>query len=149
MDEKIKDLEKARIELKKVIDEFPEGRREEILFDKWSLKDTLSHFSGWNMLRVQQIKDFLVGNPVTWLEDWDGFNWENVNSRRSKTYDEVYAEFVKSMDDVIKGFQSIPQDMVENPWWPGHPYNALSSIQTDIGHWRDDHLPGIRSQILS
>lgn len=130
-----------------IINSFPIEEREIPLFGKWSLKDLLAHFSGWNTITIQDINKAIAGEEIDrWMssdEEIDEFNEEQVNLRRDLTWDEVYNEFRQSCIDLIELYKSLNEQDLEIQFGPDNRYSAVTTLQNDIEHFSVDHLPGL------
>src|SRR5689334_65806 len=72
-------LDDAVVNLISAVDNFPVGRREEVIFLEWSLKDMLAHFSGWNIATIEGLNSILEGRAdqiKPWIQESeiDDFN---------------------------------------------------------------------------
>src|SRR3990167_1288632 len=110
---KMENLKKVIKDLLEVIDKFPADRREDTLFDQWSLKDILAHMSGWNLQRIKELEDFIKGNKIEAINNFDEFNLKNINKRKPHTWGMIYDEFVKSCRDLTKVFQDVPEYLID------------------------------------
>jgi hypothetical protein len=139
----ILELKKVRLELISAIDKFPKEKREEILFDKWSLKDILSHLSGWDKFTIQKINEFLNGKIPRWEISIDKFNDLNVTKNKNKPWNEIYDEFVKLSLQNIKSYKIIPTTKHDSLIWKDKKYTPKKFLMIDIDHYKNEHLSKI------
>ena len=74
----IKDFKQARLAVIQALDSFPKGKREEILFEKWTLKDLIAHMNGWNIIGTKAVRSLKQGKTAPWAGNIHQFNELNV-----------------------------------------------------------------------
>jgi hypothetical protein len=97
---------------RRLVDEFPEGKREEQLFGEWTLKEILSHFSAWAVLTLDSIRRSEVDEPIPILLDndvCDWFNREGVRERKALSWDEVYGEYVDTESRLHQMYRNLSE----------------------------------------
>lgn len=146
MQEKIEELKRARLTLLRAIDNFPKNKREEILFNKWSLKDVVAHISGWDIAIIDLLKSLKKGKTPCWIEGVHKFNKRSVEKRKRWSWPKVYKEFVKLGKEIIEGYESVPEELWEKRIWEKRSFTPRKFLEIDIKHYRDDHLPQILIQ---
>ncbi len=136
-------LEVAISNLRTVIDRFPPIMREDILFDQWSLKDFLAHFSGWNLLTISELTRLQNGLKTDkWIagQDTDEFNKQSVAERKSRSWEEIYSEFNNTQALLLLKYKELSEEDWNAQFGPSEEDTPLSSIETDIKHIGHDHL---------
>lgn len=144
--ELISKLDVATSRLQSVVDLFPPDKREDVLFDQWSLKDILAHFSGWNLLTVKELTMLQNGTKVdkwTGVQETEEFNNQSVTERKSYTWDEVYKEFVDSQKMLLQKYKELTRENWNSQFGPSEKDTPIRSIKVDIKHIGLDHLARI------
>lgn len=139
----IGDFKRARLALIQVLKNFPEDRRNEILFDRWSLKDLLAHMSGWMIAATNNVKFLKKGNIPPWVESINDFNKNNVEKRKNWDWDQVYQELVKTSRKFIEKYEGLPKELWQKKYWPKRSFTPKKILEIEVKHWRDTHLPQI------
>jgi hypothetical protein len=138
---------KTKREVKDLIDSFPQDKREIIMFDKWSLKDVVAHLSHWMEDDLSALNNLMNGKNSYWYPDVDKFNEEGVNKRRNKTWDEVYLEFTRLINDLDAAYNKLSDEQFEQEMWQNLKGTPLRSIKVDIEHWREEHIPSLMKKV--
>lgn len=151
-DQLINQFKNAHQELLRLIDKVQADQRESVLFDKWSLKDILGHVSAWNLLYIQTIKDWRDKKNLVQASDEDELNEEEVSTRKSLSWDEVYDEFNKSADLVVDFYKNLAAEfwdekmrfmsLVENK---DGDFTARGYLKSNIAHYEQEHIPQLKS----
>lgn len=147
----INQLELAISNLQSVIDKFPSDKRDEVLFDQWSLKDILAHFSGWNLLTISELTLLHNGFKTdSWIagEETDEFNEQSVNERKSRLWDEIYSEFYNTQSLLLLKYKELSEEDWNSQFGPSEEDTPVSSIETDIKHIGHDHLVEIEAILI-
>ena len=142
---KVENLKKIIKELTKTIDRFPIDRREDVLFNQWGLKDVLAHISGWNLQRVKELEDFIKGNKIEVINNFDEFNHRRVNERKFSTWEIVYGEFITSCTNLVKSFHSIPDNLINKKIWEDKSHTPLKWFDIDLSHLKE-HFDDIKNK---
>lgn len=145
---KHKDLLKKFIEVKQevknLVDKFPESSREEILFDKWSLKDVLAHLNHWMENDLGALENLVNGKKSYWYPDVEQFNTDGVSKRKERSWEEVYNEFVTLMKELESKYDNLDSSLFEADLWQNHKGTPYDSVNIDIGHWEKEHIPSLK-----
>jgi hypothetical protein len=143
----IAQLNQAISNLVSTVDQFPTEKREQQLFDRWSLKDILAHFSGWNLLTVKELTMLQNGQVVdrwTGGDDMDAFNAAEVEKRKHFSWDEAYIEFVDSMQQLLNKYKELTPQQWASRFGPEPQDTPVRSINIDIEHIGEIHLDDIK-----
>ncbi|MGB6838678.1 MAG: hypothetical protein WBD86_01325 [Microgenomates group bacterium] len=144
----IKQFEKARKDFLETIDSFPKPRVEEVLFDEWSLKNILSHLSGWAKYQTDTLRLFRKGDKIEVQKNLKHSINEDFVFRREKwSWGRVYQEFLKLSGDLIKEYESLPKELWENEIYNGKETTVEDFIKIEINHYNKTHGPQI-SRVL-
>lgn len=144
MKDKINELIDIKTQLVETIGHFSSQRREEKLFDKWSLKDVLAHLNIWMIHDIDCLKALREGKEPYWEPDIDEFNTRGVDERKNKNWNEVFKEFEDLSHQLIEVYKTLPNELWNKPIWKGRKQTAKRFLYDDIGHWRDEHLMEIK-----
>lgn len=138
-------LAKARQDLINIINIFPVEKREQIIFDKWSLKDLVGHISGWDILTVEVLKNIKQNKLSKWLYSVDEMNKISVQARKPKPWKTIYEEFINASQELVNQYSSIPGDLWEKPLFSGKKFNAAKFLKIDLDHYLE-HLEQIKEK---
>lgn len=145
MEELIEKFIKARGKLLKTIDSFPEEKQEKILFDKWNLKDMMTHLDGWANYQLETLKQFKNGINLEIPHNLkESINESFVAERASWVWDRVYDEFLKASQDLINEYESLPERLWEKKIWNDKETTPKEFIQIEISHYENTHEPQIQ-----
>lgn len=139
----IEDFKRVRQLVIQAVKDFPEDRRKEALFDEWDLKDLLAHMSGWMISATDNVKHIKKGKIPPWVGSIDDFNKENVEERKNWGWNKVYKELIKTSEDFIKEYESLPSELGRMVYWPGRNFTPKKILEIEIKHWKITHLPQI------
>jgi len=139
----IEELKNSRLSLIRAVDNFPKHRREEILFNKWSLKDVMAHVSGWDIATIDLLKKIKKGKTPEWIGSIYEFNKRSVEKRKKWNWQKVYKEFVRVGKEIIEEYGNVPEELWEKKVWKNRSFTPKKFIKIDIRHYRDEHLPQI------
>lgn len=131
-------------EIKKVVDKFPQDKREEILFDKWSLKDVIAHLNHWAVHNLMCFKALKEGGKPYWAPDIDEYNEQGVQIRKNRTWNDVYNEFNTLLPQIILDYETLPQDLWNKRFWENRKFTPLKFLEIDINHYKNEHLPQLK-----
>lgn len=140
---KFKDLHKELIGL---VDQVPSGDREKVLFDRWSLKDSLAHLIAWNNLDAKRMIELNEGKLFEWIEDWDEFNEIEVSKRKNLNWDEIYKDFVDSGERLVSAYQLLEDEMWDKKFGPENNITAAKDLQGMIDH-EEEHINELKNYL--
>ncbi len=144
----IAELKAAHEELDALVHQFPEEKRGEILFGEWSLKSVLAHIVFWDLYTLREFRKFRVGRRAYWSGTVDGYNKRAVERSKNKKWEQVYVRFKRFGEELLEEYIDLPEELWEAKFWKRQKHTPLSYLITDIGHYREEHLPQIR-EVLS
>ncbi len=137
-------LESGHEELIDLVKKFPSDKREVALFDRWSLKDMLAHFSGWNTLDTYHTECVRDGENFEWIYDEDAFNAEEVAKRKNLNWEEVFEEFDQSGKRMVEVFKTLPDDAWDRKCGPDGKYSPRSFLESHVEHYNESHILPIK-----
>lgn len=132
-------------ELNKLIQKFPSKKREEISFDKWSLKNVVSHLNHWMIHNLNCLDSLAQGKVPYWQPDTDEYNLQGVEKRKNWTWEEVYSEFLDLKAKQILSYENLPKELREKKFWEDRRHTPFSFLEKDITHWRDEHIVSLNN----
>lgn len=149
--EKIAELSQIISQTIETVNQYPPETREQQIFDQWTLKDILAHFSGWNWLTIRDLGKLQRGEEITeWLsndEDLDEFNQKEVESRKNRSWEEVYVEFVDSCNQLILEYKGLKPEHWKKQFGPEQDSTPVRSLLIDIDHMGNVHLPELKDVV--
>lgn len=143
MDEYQKELEVLRelsSKFRDIIDKYPQNSREQADFGDWSLKHILAHISGWAEVTLDSFERAKTGEPIPVIddEDLDEFNKNSVDSRKGRTWDQIYSEFIETEAKLIDEYEAIDPESNNDTLVEF----ATFSLGWDVDHYQE-HLDQI------
>lgn len=143
MDDLIKEFKQVRLSLIEAVENFPHEKRENPLFGDWSLKDLLSHLSGWAAYQTSVLQDFKKGIEPNCPTDIEDFNTRSVYIRKRWAWDRVYGEFVEKSSRLTDHYKNLPTSKINKNIWSNQICTPRDFIKIEINHYRQTHLPQI------
>lgn len=131
-----------------LVNKFPVEDREKVLFDKWSLKDVLAHVIGWNDLNTEHVIDVAQGTEPEWVADVDKYNDQQVNKRKSFSWEKVYDEFVQSGERLADTFQELPGEIWDKKCGYEKRYTPRAYLEHMIEHYEKEHIPQLEGYLI-
>ena len=144
---KIEEFKKIYLEIKELIDSFPKEKRDEILFDKWSMKDVISHLNHWakhDILCLISLSHLEPNKEPYWVPNIDDYNKQGVESRKNKSWEEVYDEFNFLLNKLILEFENLPKENWNKRFWESRDFTPSKFLDIEIKHYKEEHIPQIR-----
>ncbi len=141
--ELLDEFTKISEELDILIRKFPAERREEIIFDKWSLKNVVSHLNHWMVHDLDCLNALLANKVPYWEPEVEEFNRKGVEARSNNNWDQVYFEFVELKNKLLNLYKEIPEDLRYKRIWPDKNETPEKFLEEDIKHWKDEHIYGL------
>ncbi|WKZ30964.1 MAG: hypothetical protein QY318_03915 [Candidatus Dojkabacteria bacterium] len=147
MQDNIEKFEAVRDQILDVIDQFPREQRETLIFDKWSLKDIVSHLNHWMEHDLECLDSLKDGTEPFWHPDIDQFNLEGISARKDWTWDKVYNEFVQLSKQLLQTYRTFPVELWDKPIWEGRDLTPLKFLTDDIWHLEAEHLGDMKEKL--
>lgn len=138
-------FKKISNELDNMIQKFPSERRDEVVFDKWSLKNVVSHLNHWMTHNINCLEALKQGKTPYWQPDTDEYNRQGVEKRKDLKWEDVYSEFLTLKDKQISSYKSLPRELYEKKFWDERRHTPLSFLSNDISHWKDEHIKALNN----
>ncbi len=139
----IKEFAEARKALIAALNKFPKEKIEEKLFDKWSLKEVVAHFTGWDRYFTQAVKLLKQKKTMPFWESVRDFNENSVKRAVRVDWKKIYQEFVKVGDKFIEEYQKIPSELANRLFWKNKKYTPLDFLKINIGHYKNNQTKEI------
>lgn len=130
-------------ELDYLIQKFPPKQREEIVFDKWSLKNVVSHLNHWMIHDLDCLNALLANKVPYWEPEVEEFNRKGVEERSNNSWEQVYLEFVELKNNLLNLYKEIPEDLRYKKIWLDKNETPTRFLEEDIKHWRDEHITSL------
>lgn len=145
MNKLIAEFKIARIKLLKALDNFQENKREQMLFDKWTLKDLVAHINAWDAHEADIIISLKEGRKPYWVPDVDKFNALTVSARKSWDWQEVYNEFNHNTKKLLNLYETMPIDLWNTRFWQDRRFTPKHTLEKHIEHYLGEHLSKIET----
>lgn len=140
---KIDEFVNVKREIVNIVNEWPEGSKMTVLFDKWSLKDVVAHLSNWMIHEIDCLIKLKQGKEPYWEPNVEVFNLKGISERKSHDWDKVHVEFASLGDGLEEIYQTMPNELWDVPIWNGRSETAERFLQENIDHW-EGHLSEIQ-----
>jgi len=141
----IKKFKKVRADLIQNIDEFPEDKREATLFDKWSLKNLLSHLNGWASYQLNALRQLRKGEEIeTPKNPKTTINERLVSQQENWRWDRVYQEFLTLSKMLVVEYENLPKKLWEERIYKDKETTVKDFIEIEINHYSKTHGPQIK-----
>ena len=134
----------ARNQLLSAVEHVDDTKASEVIFDKWNLKQVVSHLIGWDQFLLQSIADYRQNKKPAWYGDIQSFNQHSVSSCSSKIWSEIIAEYQQVGDNLLKQFQD--SAILDQKIWPKKSTTPISFLKT-LTHHSQQHLDKIKHQL--
>lgn len=145
--EKLEEFKSVKHKVKSLIDLFPPENRDEVLFDKWTLKDVVAHLNHWMEDDLHALNNLVQGKKSYWYPDVEQFNKEGVDKRKGTSWPEVYTEFETLIKDLEAAYANLPIELQKADMWQNHEGDPMRSLKVDIEHWSEEHIPSLTSAL--
>lgn len=143
----ISDYQKARQSFIKAIDMFPKDKREEVLFDKWSLKQLITHLSGWDNYIANSAKYLKYDQERPFYGSVDEYNAKSVAKGKDWSWIKAYNEFIKGGGRVIKECEKLDDGLWNTMLWINKSSTLEKFIKIQTKHYLHEHLPQVTKYI--
>lgn len=115
--------------------------------ETWSVKDILHHITAWEQLMCQWLEEAMRDETPQRPSDWDeihALNAQIAERGRSRSLDEVLADFYTSSERVLRVVTAVPEDALFDPnrfaWREGDPLWHMVGGNT-FWHYADHEKP--------
>lgn len=144
----IQQFAKARQEFIDAVERFPKDKRAMVLFDRWSLKEILTHIAGWDNCIANNIICIKKNQEPPHYGKVDDFNKNSVEKGRRWNWERAYKEFIKGGELIVREYGSLPEALWDKKFWPTKNSTPRKFLQIVTHHYLRDHLPEIRKTIF-
>jgi hypothetical protein len=117
------------------------------IFPGWTIREVIINLASWEIVINKALKAYQVGDPPYFLheQDFDIFNQESIETRSSRSMEEVLKEWKQVRADLNKTIKKLkdtdlPVEMVL-PWGSERPIYELLEI---IGEHETEHMEDIK-----
>lgn len=141
----ISKLKDARKQIIEAVNCVPGNKTQALAFGEWTLKDLLSHLSGWAEYQIKVLQLFKKGQEPGEYGSTSDFNRNAVNKRQDKNFDDVKNEFECSSALLIQEYESLTEKQWRAPLWHDKQITPQKFINIEIRHYAQTHLPQIKS----
>src|SRR5262245_14601590 len=121
----------------------------------WSIKDIITHLTGWRRRTVARLQAVQRGQPQPpppWpahLQTDDEINKWIYQSRQGHSVCEVLNESHQVFQQLFIAIEGIPEEVLADvnrfPWLEGQPFTAAAFF----AHFHEEHEPGMRAWLAS
>jgi hypothetical protein len=132
---------KARETFINAVDKFPKQKREEALFDKWNLKQLISHIGGWDNCIADNVKYLKEDKEPVFYGAVDSFNARSIEEGKNWNWEKAYAEFIAGGERVIKEYETLDPALWDAKFWKTKSSTPEKLLKIVTQHYNHEHLP--------
>lgn len=147
MEDPISRLQHAQQTFLETVEKFPQDRREEILFGRWSLKNVLAHMAAWNLYTIQCLEDLQAGKEPPFNLRVNQFNSQEIKRRKSWGFEKVLEELKSSSEALTASYRRLPTELWDQKFWAQRKWTPRKFLAVDIKHYQKDHLFEIQEKL--
>lgn len=145
----LEEFKKVREEFIGVVNKFPKDKREEILFDQWSLKQVLVHMARWDNCLSDNVEYLLEGKEPPFYGKVNDFNVVSQNLCKDWDWDKTYQEFLKGGERLIKTYESLAENLWGQKFWRDKNSTPEKFLKIVMHHYKKEHLPYLKKILIS
>ncbi len=122
------------------------------IYPGWTIKEVLSHLTGWDDATILALRDFLDGNPpvMTAVRGIDYYNSQTVAERKELDYDRIVHEWEWVREQLIPTLEQLGEEKlavtIVMPW--GADLTIEGMIDIMVNHEKE-HAEVIRERIAN
>jgi len=125
------------------VDKFPKQKIEKALFDKWNLKQLMTHIAGWDNCIADNVKYLKEGKEPVFYGTVDSFNAKSTDEGKSWNWEKAYKELVKGGERVIKEYETLDPKLWNIQFWKTKSSTPEKFLKIVTRHYNHEHLPQI------
>ena len=144
MNSLVNELSEARKELIKTVDKVNKNKVNDRLIGDWSLKDLVSHLTGWADYQISVLDVFTKGEVPPEHGKIDDFNQKSTIERKTQSWDKVYDEYKNKSQKLIDKYLDLPSNKWSQVLWLNKKTTPEKFIKIEIRHYLNTHLPQIK-----
>jgi len=115
------------------------------LFDQWSLKELLSHLTGWAKYQINLLERLEKGKQEKLQKSLkNSINIDFVLTRREYDWKKAYQEFLNSSESLIKKYELLPEKLWKEKVYKDKEITSEEFIKIEIKHYIKTHGPQIK-----
>lgn len=142
----VRELETARQGFIEIVGSFPVEKREEILLDRWSLKNLIAHLSGWDLHQIEALENHKAGKQSKLPDNLKAsINSDFVVQRSKWGWGKVYQEFIKVSQDLVNSYEALPEHLWDKLLFEDGKMTPRKFIKIEINHLNNTHGPQIKA----
>ncbi len=140
----VDEFKTARENLIGLVNHFPPDKREEPLFDTWSLKDILCHLTGWANHQLETLQKLKRGEKIVVHDNIKtNINENLVLKNRKQDWKTIYDDFVETSNQLIFEYDNLSKDLWRQKIWSEKETTPRDYIKIEINHYQNTHGPQI------
>jgi uncharacterized protein (TIGR03083 family) len=150
-------IQATRKEFLTLVDLIPEAERTtKPVCGVWTIKDLAGHLTDWERVGVDGLRQLAAGQTPEFdyeIPDFDAFNNKNAAARAHQSWDEGWADFTSTRQELTSLFDELPETaltrMMPTPWgrtmpayawmlvWAGHEHEHAIDVRRALNprHW--------------
>ena len=131
----------------KAASSFPAAKREEILFDQWSLKDVIAHLIGWDEHFIKELGNLQKNQTEKsiWVTVPDQ-NKKSVAKYQKTNFEDLVKIYRQTSQKLTKILTNLPLDLQNQPLFPDKKSRTPSKYLAIWIQHLGDHLSEVKKQ---
>jgi hypothetical protein len=122
--------------LAQLLEKFPKDKIEEVLFDKWSLKELIGHLNGWTIFFTKILNYFKEGKEAPRWGSLKEFNQKSVADRKQKSWKTVHKELLEGDKKLLETYESIPKALQKEKIWENKTQTPTKLLEINAHHYK-------------
>jgi len=147
MNRLLEEFKKVREDFIEIINKFPVNKREEVLFDKWNLRQVLAHMQRWDNCLSDNVDYLKQGKEPPFYGKVNDFNAVSQDLCKDWDWNKTYEEFLKGGERLIKTYKSLPENLWNQRFWKDKNSTPLKFLKIVTNHYKEEHLPLLKGAL--
>ena len=139
----IERIKNARQPLEDLLPQTPADKE---MYVGWTIKELLSHISGWDDATIEALQAHAHGEPVstTVSRGIDAYNAKTVSTRESLSFEQVTQEWRSTREALVQALEELPDEKYNQsltfPWGETGTVAYLIEIFVEHEEYHAGHL---------
>ena len=124
-----------------------EAHREKEIYREWTLKEFLSHMSGWDDAVIEALRAHAKGQPIEIRapRGVDDYNAQTVSTRETLDYDHVRREWDRTHELIMEALRDLPEEKLHQPLtFPWGEHGTVAYLVEIFVEHEEEHAHHLR-----
>lgn len=140
----VTELSTARENVINTVNKIDPKKADEVILGTWNLKDIIAHLSGWANHQIAVLRAIKSNKTPSDYGNVDEYNCQSTESRKNKSWEEIYKEFKEKSGQLVKEYESLTDINWKQLIWPNRKTTPEKFVKIEIKHYQETHLPQIK-----